>query len=89
MPTAFEQPHGVIQTYRHTDGRILTEVGTKNQSFSREATPAERDAFLKPQEAAPVAPAHIAAPEAETHAVDPLAAPEPAKRGPGRPKKGD
>jgi hypothetical protein len=43
-------------TYRHTDGRILTEVGNSNQSFSRPATADEAWAFLpteRRQETAP------------------------------------
>lgn len=57
----------VIKTYRHSDGQILTEIGTANTSVSRPATEAERAAFL-----ATVAPDVVDVP---AEPVEPDAAP--------------
>ena len=86
MPEAYQT---VIQTYRHTDGRILTEVGNRNQSHSRPATEDEAAAFMA-AEAARTAQE----PDSGTQGDDPIGEPESApespptqpKRGPGRPR---
>jgi hypothetical protein len=66
-------------TYRHTDGRILTEVGNSNQSFSRPATADELAAFLatqEPQEPAPTGESADAQPEPAEAAADAPAQPD-------------
>lgn len=91
----------VIQTYRHTDGRILTEVGDRWASNSRPATEAEAAEFLAAESGAPArdpsaefvaaiepAPEPAGSTNEPPAAVVPTDAGSPALAAPEQPKRG-